>query len=192
MKNFNSPQDEKAWIRSQVRLAQRGNEAAYLELVEATQPRLFAFALCLTGFYDEASRLLTEVFSQGLTKMAWLETETEPFEWFLRFLGQEFERRRSEKASPMESRPVVDDPQSQAFFGALQQLTERERLVLLMIDSEGLSLELAAEVIGRSVREVQYLLEQARSQFLSVYQYKLALFSQKPQGTDDDREKNPG
>ena len=134
MKNFTTPQDEKAWIRSQVRLAQRGNEAAYLELVEFVQPRLFSFALCLTGHYTEASSLLTDIFLQGLRRMAWLETDTEPFEWFLRFLGQEFEKRRSEKSGKMEERPVVDDPQSQAFFGALQQLTERERLVLLMVE----------------------------------------------------------
>jgi len=118
-----------------------------------------------------------------LKRLAWLEAETEPFEWFLRFLSQEFERKNPEAPASME-RPVVDDPQSQAFFGALQQLTERERIVLLMIDSEGLSLELAAEVVGRSVREVCYLLEQARSQFLSVYQYKLALFSQHRSGDD--------
>ncbi len=176
MKLFNSLQDEQAWVRSQVRSAQRGNETAYLELVELVQPRLFSFALCLTGHYEEAGRLLTETFVLGLRNLSWLTIETEPFEWFLRLLSQEFERGLSAQPEVIEARPVVDDTETQAFFGALMQLTPRERQVLLMIDSEGLSLELAAEVGGRSVREVCYLLEQARSQFLTVYEYKLALF----------------
>ena len=178
MKSFNSIQDEQAWIRSQIRSAQRGSESAYLELVEYIQPRLFGFALCLTGQYQLASRLLTETFVVGLRNLNWLTHDTDPFEWFLRFLSQEFDKVLVKQPEVLEARPVVDGADSQAFLGALAQLTARERQVLLMIDSEGLSLELAAEVAGRSVREICYLLEQARSQFLTVYQYKLALFAQ--------------
>ena len=187
MKSFNSLQDEQAWVKSQVRSAQRGNEAAYLELVDFAQPRLFSFALCLSGHYEEAGRLLTETFLEGLRRLSWLTPQSDPFVWFLCFLSQEFEKRSKEESLAIDARPVIDDPQHQAFFGALQQLTVRERQVLLMIDSEGLSFEIAAEVLGRSVREVGYWLEQSRSQFLSVYQYKLALFGKKG-GVDDDNQ----
>ncbi len=149
---------------------------AYLELVDFAQPRLFSYALCLTGHYEEAGRLLTETFLEGLRRLTWLTPDIDPFVWFLHFLAQEFNKSSHDDLVGIEARPVVDDCQQQAFLGALQQLTVKERQVLLMIDSEGLSLEITAEVVGRSVREVCYLLEQSRSQFLSVYQYKLALF----------------
>jgi RNA polymerase sigma-70 factor, ECF subfamily len=67
-----------------LRRAQKGEKAAYGELVVLYQDRLFNAVLRLVGDREEARELTQEAFTRGLTKLDSFRGDASPYTWLFR------------------------------------------------------------------------------------------------------------
>lgn len=154
------PADEAAAERELARRAQRGDQAAFAQLVRANQGRIVRHLLNLTGSRDEALELSQEVFMKAREALPSWRPEARFHTWLYRIasnLAYDLLRRRQvvsfePLAEDHDTAGEADNPEQrlhakQTIAGlevALARLSVEQREILLLREVEGLSFGPAA------------------------------------------------
>lgn len=159
--------------RKLVRAAQKGDAAAFRQLVEKYQRRVFQLALGMLKDPDEAMDITQDTFVRVHRYLPSFKGDSSFFTWTYRIamnlcLDQQRRKGRSERIDLAESDEAeieaAMDPPSAALAGpqraalneelkgkleeALQSLSENHRSILLLRELDGLSYEELAKVLG--------------------------------------------
>jgi len=81
---FTVPEDQARRECDMLRKAQKGDRAAYGQLVLAYQDRLYNAVLRLVGDHEEARELTQEAFTRGLMKLDSFRGDASPYTWLFR------------------------------------------------------------------------------------------------------------
>jgi RNA polymerase sigma-70 factor (ECF subfamily) len=148
-------------------------------LLPAMLPRLWKFALRISGDQHDAEDLVQRACVRALERAHQLAPGTAPLSWMFSivqstWLNELRARNVRSRAGPdwddglMETvaDPAAKSPEQQAMYGqiirAVQRLTEAQRVVLLLVAVEGLSYSEAADVLQVPIGTVMSRLSRAR------------------------------
>jgi len=179
---------ELEWIRR----AQRGQREAFGSLVERYQRRVFALVFRLTGERDQVEDLAQEIFIKAFRAMGSYSFASSFGTWLSRIAVNhcyDFLRRRRASAARFE--PLGEgmeakggladmasvrgpDPERAAL---LRDLTSKllaraprdDRVLLVLKEIEGLSMEEMAEILGMRIGTVKVRLHRARKRMLEDF-----------------------
>ena len=145
-----------------IREAQRGNRAAFEELVRQYDQAVLRLALHLTGSEHDAKDIYQEAFLKAYRNLAGFRFECSFYTWIYRIVTNlcldHLRRKQVRKeepavASDAEGRPernLMRRELAARIALALQQLTPRERIVFEMKHYEGLRLRTIGEALNTS------------------------------------------
>ncbi len=152
------------------------------DAVAAEIPRLRRYARALTGDGDAADDLVQDCLERALTRLdQWRHGES-PRRWLFTILHNihaDAMRRRARRPvhvayDERDARHQGADPQTHASAGdmdrALQQLSEEQRAVVLLVGLEGLSYAEAAAVLGIPAGTVMSRLARGREKLRVLMQ----------------------
>ena len=163
--------------------AQRGERAAFGELVTRYMQRAYYTALALVGNHDDALDLSQEAFAKAFRARATIDPERPFFPWLYQIIrrlcfnhtrDQRSRRLELEKAggwltdATMGRRPLSPDQAAERaelreqVAEAIERLAEREREVLVLREFEELSYREIAELLGVPIGTVMSRLYRAR------------------------------
>ena len=142
-------------------------------------PRLWAFALRLSGDQHDAEDLVQRACLRGLERAHQLQPDTAPLSWMFSIVHSTWinalRARSVRKRSSMDwdddflenlPDPVDKGPEMQLMHGqiisAVERLPEAQRVVMLLVAVEGLSYQQAAEVLDVPIGTVMSRLSRAR------------------------------
>ena len=142
-------------------------------------PRLWAFALRISGDRHDAEDLVQRACVRALERAHQLQPDTDPLSWMFSIVHStwinELRARSVRKRSSMEwdddflenvADPVDKGPETQLMhsqiISAVERLPEAQRVVMLLIAVEGLSYQEAAEVLEIPIGTVMSRLSRAR------------------------------
>ncbi|CAM2153380.1 RNA polymerase sigma factor [Paraburkholderia tropica] len=148
-------------------------------LLPAMLPRLWSFALRISGDQHDAEDLVQRACVRGLERAHQLQPGTAPLSWMFSIVQStwinELRARNVRNRSGMDwddgfletvPDPSARTPEEQAMSGqiiaAVQQLPEVQRVVMLLVAVEGLSYSEAAEVLGVPIGTIMSRLSRAR------------------------------
>ncbi|MBB3003843.1 MAG: RNA polymerase sigma factor [Paraburkholderia tropica] len=148
-------------------------------LLPAMLPRLWSFALRISGDQHDAEDLVQRACVRGLERAHQLQPGTAPLSWMFSIVQStwinELRARNVRNRSGMDwddgfletvPDPSARTPEEQAMNGqiiaAVQQLPEVQRVVMLLVAVEGLSYSEAAEVLGVPIGTIMSRLSRAR------------------------------
>tara|TARA_R110002049_G_scaffold2750_4_gene21899 strand:- start:40162 stop:40839 length:678 start_codon:yes stop_codon:yes gene_type:complete len=170
--------------------ALQGDRAAFAELVETNQDRLFASMLQVTGSPDEAEEVVQEAFIRAFVKLDSFQQNSQFFTWLYRIaFNSALTRRRRKRerisldyhreASGLEvvsaddavDEPMLRDERVAMVRQAMDTLTDEHRSILVLREMDEHSYETIAEILEISIGTVRSRLSRAR------HQLKLALES---------------
>lgn len=171
--------------RSLVRDAQSGKPDAAAALVERYYPRIHSFVNYFSPRFISAEDMTQEVFTRALAALGRFNGNYRVESWLLRIarnLCIDEARRRPHHPEPvdpitlpdLEPAPVAGDKvwdsvsqalAAKAIKAALEKLPERQRMVLILREIEGMSYSAIAEMAGTNVRGVEATLRRARARF---------------------------
>jgi RNA polymerase sigma-70 factor (ECF subfamily) len=165
----------------------RGDERAVRQLVDTYSPRLYNLALRILRNPHDAEDALQETFITALNKLEQFDGRAEFSTWLYRIavnaslmaLRKKRSRRRKEEPidapgfEEIRSRELVDwsiDPaqalleteMQQVMESALDKLPAKYRVVFVLRDLEGLSIEETSQTLGISAANVKVRLMRAR------------------------------
>jgi RNA polymerase sigma-70 factor (ECF subfamily) len=160
-----------------IRDSRRGKEAAFLRLFDDHHLPLFRFALRLTGSMADAEDIVQECFLALLRPDCRFDPGRTAIRTYLfgAVRNQALNRlRRREQGAALESPRELGDPRTpeadalrgemaEAVAGAIAELPESQREVLLLAHYEQLSLAEIAEVTQLEVTAVKSRLQRARA-----------------------------
>lgn len=161
--------------------AQKGDETAISRLIDLTQTHLYRFCLYLTNDPQKAEDITQETLIKVLENLDSIEDPTKLMSWLFRAAKNRFiDGVRSPQAKEISTEgenetafePEPSQVDTDTVLGvrnALAALTEDERAVLVLIDSEGHTYEEAAQVIGITEEAVRSRLHRARKAFLKIF-----------------------
>jgi RNA polymerase sigma-70 factor (ECF subfamily) len=171
-------------------MSQEASTAAFERLVQPHFDRLWRLAFRLTGRRPEAEDLFQELLIKAFGKLDDLVTIDEPGAWLSRVMYNLFidEQRRFARArmhvveegflagDGLEGLPGPDDPvrnnerldQLRQLDGALRQLSDDHRIIVLLHDTEGYKLTEIQELIGVPVGTVKSRLHRARARLREI------------------------
>lgn len=160
-----------------------GDRGAFTELVQQNQDRLFASMIQVTGSADEAEEVVQEAFIRAFIKLDTFQRQSLFFTWLYRIaFNSALTRRRRKRAriSLDHSREtsgleIADDGESVdegmlrderigLVRGAMRELTEEHRAILVLREMEEHSYEAIAEILEISLGTVRSRLSRARKQ----------------------------
>jgi RNA polymerase sigma-70 factor (ECF subfamily) len=163
--------------------ALQGDRAAFTQLVEINQDRLFASMLQVTGSPDEAEEVVQEAFIRAFIKLDTFQRNSQFFTWLYRIAFNSAltrRRRRRAKVSLDHAREnngleVVDDGERadepmlrqervNMVRHAMTQLTDEHRSILVLREMEENSYEDIADILDISIGTVRSRLSRARRQ----------------------------
>ncbi len=163
--------------------ALRGDRAAFAQLVELNQGRLFASMIQVTGSPDEAEEVVQDAFIRAFVKLDTFQRNSQFFTWLYRIAFNSAltrRRRRKNRVSLDHARETVgleiaddgdgvDEPMLRhervvLVRQALAQLTEEHRSILVLREMEDQSYENIAEILEISIGTVRSRLSRARRQ----------------------------
>jgi RNA polymerase sigma-70 factor (ECF subfamily) len=143
--------------------ARQGDEAAWRAIYESTCDNLFAFLCFQIGDRDEARDILQETYLQAFRRLETYRGDA-PLEVWLRAIafGRSIDwkrvilRRLKRTARLNESSALVEpdiqqvqfDSEHSALYGALRELSHRQRAALLLREWEARSFREIAELLG--------------------------------------------
>ncbi|CAG9221678.1 RNA polymerase RpoE-like sigma-24 subunit [Paraburkholderia tropica] len=153
--------------------------ADFSALLPTMLPRLWAFALRISGDRHDAEDLVQRACVRGLERAHQLQPGTAPLSWMFSIVQStwinELRARNVRNRSGMDwddsfletvPDPSARTPEEQAMNGqiiaAVQQLPEAQRVVMLLVAVEGLSYSEAAEVLGVPIGTIMSRLSRAR------------------------------
>jgi RNA polymerase sigma-70 factor (ECF subfamily) len=176
-------QDESKWLAA----IRRGDERAVRKLVDAYSPRLYNVALRILRSPQDAEDALQETFITALNKLDQFDGRAEFFTWIYRIavnaslMALRKRRSRQKKEESLEvprfedirSRELVDwgaDParklltaeMQEKMEAAIDKLPAKYRVVFVLRDLEGLSIEETSKTLGLSPANVKIRLMRAR------------------------------
>jgi RNA polymerase sigma-70 factor, ECF subfamily len=142
-------------------------------------PRLWAFALRISGDRHDAEDLVQRACVRALERAHQLQPDTSPLSWMFSIVHStwinELRARSVRKRSSMEwdddflenlADPVDKGPETQLMhsqiISAVERLPEAQRVVMLLVAVEGLSYQEAAEVLEVPIGTVMSRLSRAR------------------------------
>jgi RNA polymerase sigma-70 factor, ECF subfamily len=142
-------------------------------------PRLWAFALRISGDRHDAEDLVQRACVRALERAHQLQPDTDPLSWMFSIVHStwinELRARSVRKRSSMEwdddflenvADPVDKGPETQLMhsqiISAVERLPEAQRVVMLLVAVEGLSYQEAAEVLEIPIGTVMSRLSRAR------------------------------
>jgi RNA polymerase sigma-70 factor (ECF subfamily) len=175
---MNQSQDEAdystlaGWVRS----AQKGDERAMAQLLEASQLRLYRFLLMLVGDAPVAEDILQECFVRVLERIGSLGSPEAFVSWLFSMARNLYrDWLKSPKNAAWVSEEAIDRASSAPpppaveavieIHEALACLSPDERAVLLLVDHEGYSYAEAAKILKIPENTVRSRLHRARSVF---------------------------
>lgn len=164
-----------------VRRAQRGEEAAFAELVRMHSDRLFAVVVRFTADPAEAEEVTQEAFIRAWRSIARFQSRSAFFTWLYR-IGINEAKRRAERRPrtgvevPLEESPLAEAPDwseapelkvahgetARFLTAAIQELPLEYRAPLVLRDVQGLSTREAAEAMEISEAAFKSRLHRAR------------------------------
>ncbi|SAL72644.1 ECF subfamily RNA polymerase sigma-24 factor [Caballeronia udeis] len=142
-------------------------------------PRLWAFALRISGDRHDAEDLVQRACVRALERAHQLQPDTDPLSWMFSIVHStwinELRARSVRKRSSMEwdddflenvADPVDKSPETQLMhsqiISAVERLPEAQRVVMLLVAVEGLSYQEAADVLEVPIGTVMSRLSRAR------------------------------
>ncbi|MCS7270715.1 MAG: sigma-70 family RNA polymerase sigma factor [Gemmataceae bacterium] len=173
------------------RQAQQGDFAAFQQLIQRWQPRVFTLAYRILGQLQDAEDVTQQTFLSVIEHLDQFRGESSVMTWVLRIATnhalQLLRRRRQRPTVPLDvpsdddQTPLPhpeyiarwrDDPQRLAHDAEVRQLVEQAlaelddkyRLVFLLRDVEGLSVRETADMLGITESNVKVRLLRARLQ----------------------------
>lgn len=181
--NFNPKAVGVAEESQLIERARAGDRAAFTQLVEVNQDRLFASMLQVTGSVDEAEEVVQEAFIRAFIKLDTFQHNSQFFTWLYRIaFNSALTRRRHKRAriSLDHSREtvgleVIDDSASvderllsqervDMVRQGMQELTVEHRTILVLREMDEHSYENIAEMLDISIGTVRSRLSRARRQ----------------------------
>jgi RNA polymerase sigma-70 factor, ECF subfamily len=155
------------------------NGADLPSLLPNMLPRLWAFALRISGDRHDAEDLVQRACLRALERAYQLQPDTAPLSWMFSIIHStwinELHSRSVRKRSSMEweddflenvADPVNKGPETQLMLGqiisAVERLPEAQRVVMLLVAMEGLSYQEAADVLEVPIGTVMSRLSRAR------------------------------
>ena len=179
--------DVKALIRSLVTRTKKGDRAAYRELVDRYQKRVFAILFGMLHSREDAMELAQDVFIKVYQRIGEFEEKSSFYTWVYRIavnLAIDFRRREWKKVhteydDSVGTNDEFDDgvfqrerrnPEQQhqdrelggAISKALETLPDEQRAVLVMREVDGMSYQEMADVMGCSIGTIMSRLFYAR------------------------------
>jgi len=174
-----------------LRKSQSGDRAAYGQLVELYQHRLFNAVLRMIGNRDEAAELTQEAFTRGLLKIDSFRGDSSPYTWLFRIavnltisqlrkvqrhrtfsLDRPISNGQPDQAAGLherssqpgtDPRAVVENREQNAqVLAALGRLDAEYRAVLVMRDVEGFDYQQIADVLSLPLGTLKSRLFRAR------------------------------
>ncbi|MCI0697500.1 sigma-70 family RNA polymerase sigma factor [candidate division KSB1 bacterium] len=175
--------DESKWLAA----VRRGDERAVRKLVDAYSPRLYNVALRILRSPQDAEDALQETFITALNKLDQFDGRAEFFTWIYRIavnaslmaLRKKRSRQKNEESieaprfEDIRSRDLVDwgaDPVRKLLTAEIQEKMEaaidklpaKYRVVFVLRDLEGLSIDETSKTLGISPANVKIRLMRAR------------------------------
>jgi len=164
-----------------------GDPAAFRELVEATSARLYRLARHLMRDADEAEDVVQETYIRAWQRRGDLRDPQAVVPWLsriarnaardrLRWWRRRPERARVEIEPPAAESPadaqLVDAQRGAEVRRALDVLSEKHRVILLLREVEDMSYEQIAELLGLPLGTVESRLHRARAALASKLEKK--------------------
>ena len=171
-------------------MSQEASKAAFEKLVQPHFDRLWRLAYRLTGRRPEAEDLFQELLIKAFGKLDDLVAIDEPGAWLSRVMYNLFidEQRRFARArmhvveegflvgDGLEGLPGPDDPvrdnerldKLRQLDGALAQLSDEHRIIVLLHDTEGYKLTEIQELMNIPVGTVKSRLHRARARLREI------------------------
>jgi len=163
--------------------ALQGDRAAFTQLVEMNQDRLFASMRQITGSPEEAEEVVQEAFIRAFIKLDTFQRNSQFFTWLYRIaFNSALTRKRRKRArvsldqyresSGVEvtddgaavDEPILQRERVQMVRKAIQSLSEDHRSILILREMQDHSYEDIAEILSISIGTVRSRLSRARSQ----------------------------
>lgn len=160
-----------------------GDRAAFAELVNQNQDRLFASMIQVTGSPEEAEEVTQEAFIRAFVKLDTFQRQSQFFTWIYRIaFNSALTRRRKKRArvsldqvrednglevvSKAESvdEPMLRDERVSLVRSAIDTLTDEHRKILVLREMDELAYEDIAEILEISIGTVRSRLSRARRQ----------------------------
>lgn len=179
MRRFSQLDEEECITR-----AQRGDVAAFSELVARFQDRIYRFLVRLTGSREDALDLTQETFLRAFQSLAAWHADAQFTTWLFRIArNQAFDLLRRRKTvefvaldDDMDFADSAPGPQAtletaqrlRALDAALRRLPLEQREILLLRELEELPYEDIATVLGLNLGTVKSRIARARSALLNA------------------------
>ena len=169
-----------------VAAAKKGDEAAFEELVNRYENKIFRLTRNITGNQEDAEDAMQEAFFKAYTHLQGFQGDSRFYTWLVRIAANEalmrLRRRRPGQFSldeplegesdlmpreledwrPSPERKYADTEMQTLLAEAVEKLEPEYRIVLVLRDVEELSTQDAAEALGISVAAVKSRLLRAR------------------------------
>ncbi len=165
-----------AMLLATIRAAKSGDQGAFEELMIATERRVSLLAWRILGDAEEVKDALQETFLRLYRHLKRYDETRDFFGWLARITinvcrDLEQSRRKRRIFTPIDASTVEGTPAGTGhgaglradLHRAIDTLPERERLVLILSDVEGMTSEEAAEVLGNTAATVRVQLSKARA-----------------------------
>jgi RNA polymerase sigma-70 factor (ECF subfamily) len=154
-----------------IRAAKAGDGSAFEDLMIATERRVALLAWRILGDAEEVKDALQETFLRVYRHLGRYDETRDFHGWLARItinVCRDLDRRRKKRGvfAPLED-VEAHVPSSSGLKAdlsrAIETLPERERLVLILSDVEGMTSEEAAAVLGNTAATVRVQLSKARA-----------------------------
>jgi RNA polymerase sigma factor (sigma-70 family) len=176
-----------------VRLLQQGDEAAYKQLFEANQDRIYNTIFHLVQSVEEAEDLTQEVFVEAFLSIKNFQKESKLSTWLYRIAVNKalnhlrFKKAKKRMASVLsvfnlssgEDTPDFTHPGiilenkelSKGLYDAINQLPEKQKAAFVLRHLEDLSYAEVAEVMKTTAPSVESLLFRAKQNFQKNFKH---------------------
>ena len=163
--------------------AARGDGAAFGQLVQIHQDRLYNAIVHLAGDRAEAEDIVQEAFLQAYLKLASFQRQSAFYTWLYRIaFNNTVSRKRRKRVESSVDRareqagdepPAKDDApgvrlereeEAERIQRALHTLTDEHRAILVLREIDGLDYEAIAEILSINIGTVRSRLHRARGQ----------------------------
>lgn len=167
------PRNPQVPLLGTIRAAKAGDSGAFEDLMIATERRVALLAWRILGDAEEVKDALQETFLRVYRHLKRYDETRDFHGWLARItinVCRDLERGRRKRGvfAPLEDAGEGAGMQRDAALTAdlgraIETLPERERLVLILSDVEGMTSEEAAAVLGNSAATVRVQLSKARA-----------------------------